>query len=418
MPNAIRSLVLQRSDTGTEQWWQAIAARGTPLIEAASPGHCLLTFLWRDPQGLAEHSMTQRVWINITGVTDHHQACGPQSLERMAGTDAWYFQIELDDTWRGSYSLIPSQDAAGPGEGREALRAWWKVRFALARQDPLNHQRGWTGQRGIEVSTAQLPGAPPQPAWAGFDRGDPWPAPGFPELHRLEWTSALLGNQRQVWVGGTGAAGDARRPLAILLDGRFWAETVPVGPALNQLTTTGELPEAVYVLIDNIDSAHRARELTCNPDFWNAVQAELLPLVRRHAAFSEVAGTTVVAGQSFGGLSALYAGLHWPERFGCVLSQSGSYWWPRRPAAQGGEPGGWLIEQIEQGLGAGCGLKLYLEAGSREPLIDAAHQRLIQLLKTRGWPHAWRRVNGGHDALCWRGGLLDGLAELWANVPR
>ncbi|XPE55204.1 hypothetical protein ACNKHW_03225 [Shigella flexneri] len=30
-------------------------------------------------------------------------------------------------------------------------------------------------------------------------------------------------------------------------------------------------------------------------------------------------------GRVFGGLSALYAGLHWPERFGCVLSQSGWY---------------------------------------------------------------------------------------------
>ncbi|MEX0632289.1 alpha/beta hydrolase-fold protein [Serratia ureilytica] len=36
---------------------------------------------------------------------------------------------------------------------------------------------------------------------------------------------------------------------------------------------------------------------------------------------------TVVAGR-YGGLAALYAGLHWPARFGHVLSQSGSFWWP------------------------------------------------------------------------------------------
>lgn len=83
----------------------------------------------------------------------------------------------------------------------------------------------------------------------------------------------------------------------------------------------------MYVLIDAIDTTHRAHELPCNADFWLAVQQELLPLVKDIAPFSDRADRTVVAGQSFGGLSALYAGLHWPERFGCVLSQSGSYWY-------------------------------------------------------------------------------------------
>lgn len=417
MPDTARSAWLQRSDIATEHWWQAVAVEGTPLIEAAGPGHCLLTFLWRDPQGRAEHSDTQRVWINITGVTDHHQPGGPRSLTRWGDTDLWYFQIELPATWRGTYSLIPSEQAAGPEGGREALRAWWRARFQAARPDPLNRARGWTGQRGIRVSTAQLPQAPAQAAWAGFDRGEPWPAPGFPRWQALEWDSPTLGNKRRVWLGVTGEGSDERRPLALLLDGRFWAETVPVGPAITQLTAAGVLPGAVYLLIDNIDSQHRARELTCNPDFWHAVQQELLPLARHHARFSEAAATTVVAGQSFGGLSALYAGLHWPERFGCVLSQSGSYWWPRREATDAASDG-WLIQQLEQGLGQGTDLKLYLEAGQREPLIDRANLRLVDLLTERGWAFDWRRVDGGHDALCWRGGLLDGLASLWADVAR
>ena len=74
-----------------------------------------------------------------------------------------------------------------------------------------------------------------------------------------------------------------------------------------------------------------------------AVQQELLPLVKAIAPFSDRADRTVVAGQSFGGLSALYAGLHWPERFGCVLSQSGSYWWPHRGRQQEGV----LLEKLK-----------------------------------------------------------------------
>ncbi|MCM4299275.1 alpha/beta hydrolase-fold protein, partial [Escherichia coli] len=94
-------------------------------------------------------------------------------------------------------------------------------------------------------------------------------------------------------------------------------------PVLTSLTHRQQLPPAVYVLIDAIDTTHRAHELPCNADFWLAVQQELLPLVKAIAPFSDRADRTMVAGQSFGGLSALYAGLHWPERFGCVLSQSG-----------------------------------------------------------------------------------------------
>lgn len=105
---------------------------------------------------------------------------------------------------------------------------------------------------------------------------------------------------------------------------------MPVWPALASLTHQRLLPGAVYLLIDAIDTHHRSRELTCNADFWLAVQQELLPQVRAVTPFSDDAGRTVVAGQSFGGLSALYAGLNWPTRFGCVLSQSGSFWWPHR----------------------------------------------------------------------------------------
>ncbi len=68
--------------------------------------------------------------------------------------------------------------------------------------------------------------------------------------------------------------------MAILLDGQFWAENMPVWPALASLTHQRLLPGAVYLLIDAIDTHHRSQELPCNADFWLAVQQELLPQVR------------------------------------------------------------------------------------------------------------------------------------------
>lgn len=119
---------------------------------------------------------------------------------------------------------------------------------------------------------------------------------------------------------------------------------MPVWSPLAALTREGRLPPAVYLLIDAIDNQRRGVELPCHRDFWLAVQEELLPLVHGYAPFNDRPDRTVVAGQSFGGLAAMFAALNWPQRFGCVLSQSGSYWWPHRD----GRGTGFIGEQLRQ----------------------------------------------------------------------
>lgn len=389
--------------TGSEAWWQA---KDGPERERHQENY-RVTFWWRDPAGTQKTSTVKRVWLYVTGVTDHHQNARPQSLERIPNTDVWQWQGEFNPEWRGSYCFIPSDNendfASAVFEGdqpdRMALREGWRKLLPHAVSDPLNAQ-SWRGGRGHAVSALEMPEAPVQPGWNHPDT--PYKKPVC-----IEWHSARLKNRRRVWIFTTGDE-SPERPLAVLLDGQFWAESMPVWPALASLTHEGKLPPAVYVLIDVIDTAHRSRELPCNPDFWLAVQDELLPQVKSMAPFSDRADHTVVAGQSFGGLSSLYAGLNWPQRFGCILSQSGSYWWPHRGAQQDGL----LIEQLKAGDKTARGLRIVLEAGRNEPLILRANQAILAELYTQQ-PVFWRQVDGGHDALCWRGGLTQGLMTLW-----
>lgn len=389
--------------TGSEAWWQS--KNGPEWTR--EKGHYRVTFWWRDPAGTQKTSPLKRVWLYITGVTDHHQNARPQSLERIPDTDVWQWQGAFTPQWRGSYCFIPSvneddfADAVFHGEQPErlALREGWRKLLPAAMADPLNPQ-SWRGGRGHPVSALEMPEAPVQPGWNT-------PAtPGNASVC-FEWESVRLNNRRRVWVFTTGED-SPERPLAVLLDGQFWAESMPVWSPLTALTNAGKLPPAVYVLIDVIDMAHRNHELPCNPDFWRAVQEELLPRVNSRTSFSDRADRTVVAGQSFGGLSSLYAGLNWPERFGCVLSQSGSYWWPHR----GGQQDGLLIEQLKAGDLTARGLRIVLEAGRNEPLIFRANQAIYAELHPQQ-PVIWRQVDGGHDALCWRGGLTQGLMTLW-----
>ena len=389
--------------TGSEAWWQS--KNGPEWTR--EKGHYRVTFWWRDPAGTQKTSPLKRVWLYITGVTDHHQNARPQSLERIPNTDVWQWQGEFTPQWRGSYCFIPSvndDDFAaavfhGEQPDRLALREGWRKLLPAAMADPLNPQ-SWRGGRGHPVSALEMPEAPVQPGWN--TPATPGNAPVC-----FEWESVRLNNRRRVWVFTTGED-SPERPLAVLLDGQFWAESMPVWSPLTALTNAGKLPPAVYVLIDVIDMAHRNHELPCNPDFWRAVQEELLPRVNSRTPFSDRADRTVVAGQSFGGLSSLYAGLNWPERFGCVLSQSGSYWWPHR----GGQQDGLLIEQLKAGDLTARGLRIVLEAGRNEPLIFRANQAIYAELHPQQ-PVIWRQVDGGHDALCWRGGLTQGLMTLW-----
>ncbi|CAB5518377.1 Ferric enterobactin esterase [Citrobacter werkmanii] len=391
--------------TGSEAWWQS---KKGPEWEREENGNYRVTFWWRDPQGTEKESAIRRVWVYITGVTDHHQNVPPQSMQRINGTNVWCWSVSLSANWRGSYCFIPTARddifaalAADETPGRNVLREGWRQLLPQAIADPLNPQ-SWRGGRGHAVSALEMPDAPVQPGW------DQPAAPDCPAVC-LQWHSARLCNTRRVWVFTTGDDQPEARPLAILLDGQFWAQSMPVWPALASLTHRGDLPPAVYLLIDAIDTSHRSRELPCNADFWLAVQQELLPLVKATTAFSNDPQRTVVAGQSFGGLSALYAGLNWPARFGCVLSQSGSFWWPHR----GGHQDGAIVEQLKSGKVSVQGLRIVLEAGIREPIIFRANQALYAQLPSAPQSIFWRQVDGGHDALCWRGGLMQGLMTLW-----
>lgn len=255
----------------------------------------------------------------------------------------------------------------------------------------------------MEVSALHLPDAPPQPEWQATDQHQ---QPTV-TTRSLLWESPRLANRRTVSLLETGENRSAQRPLVLLLDGEFWLTAMPLAAPLQTLTTQQQLPSAIYLFIDAIDRTHRSLELPCYPAFWEAVQDELLPLVSAHTGWQAAAERTLVAGQSFGGLSAVYATLNWPQYFGQAVSLSGSFWWPTR-----GKPQGQLLQQLTQQTFPAAPRRLWLEAGKREPAVCQANEMLYQALQQQQINSCLTLIEGGHDALCWRGGLLNGLRAL------
>ncbi|CDL85977.1 enterochelin esterase [Xenorhabdus cabanillasii] len=420
--------LLSAPNVGSELWWKNIAILGTPIIEISKNHQVKTTFLWRDPHGDEQNSPFRQVYIDINGITDHHLP-QPQSLQRLPGTDIWYWSVNLEDSWRGSYRFIPVTDAHLPPkfsdetkQRNQQQREWWISLFPLSIPDPFNLQGPHCNGLGLLLSAIHMPHAPEQVAWSLIDgtRPNHTAQPDKREPLLLHWHSERLNNQRRVWLYSTGKESTHPRPLIILLDGLTWAERMPVFPVIDVATEKRQMPEAVLLLIDVIDMSHRERELPCNPDFWQAIQNELLPLVAQYAAFSDKPEQTVIAGQSYGGLAALYAALHWPQRFGCVLTQSGSFWWPdskivRQFMSSSEHKPGWLTQQVLGQKVIPSSLKIFQEAGSREADIHFVNDQMHVALQGAGHNVNYRVFNGGHDVLCWRGGLIDGLSWLLAK---
>lgn len=408
-------------DRGTPGWWSRIEAIGTPLVERIDAARMHVTFLFRDPGTRAD-----RIYADVNGVTDHHSP-EPQSLRQIEGTDVWFWQIELPSDWRGSYAFIPvtAADAPPRSDGDEEARKqrhreWWSRIAGNARPDPLNrgrvHLSGWGGK----ASSLHLPDALDQSSWRAVDRLDNEPRP--PQC--FDWHSARQSKRRIVWHHRTGDASAVPingLPLVLLLDGRNWVERMPVMPVLDEETAAGRLPPAFYLFVDAIDGFHRQEDLAPNPLFWSAIREELMPLAHEIAPISLDSADHVVAGQSFGGLAALYAVLARPDEWGGAIAQSPSLWWPHEflPRTQVRRPGadGELTRNLRSGAYPSGARRVFMEVGTREGVMIDVARTMRDALQVAGHEHIYREYEGGHDALCWRGGLIDGLHWLLAAAP-
>lgn len=254
--------------TGSEEWWQTLRGPQCRAVDDAIE----VTFWWRDPAGDETRSPHRRVWLYITGVTDHHQNARPQSLQRLPGTDAWFWRTTLSPTWRGSYCFIPSDrdDDFSPevfsadAPDRALLREGWRKLLPRAIADPLN-PHSWRGGRGHGVSALEMPQAPRSLAGT--------------RLMRHILPPVALSGAARVWatIAGSGSTPPAR--LSTRKRGRWRScstassgPSMPVWSPLAALTREGRLPPAVYLLIDAIDNQRRGVELPCHRDFWLAVQ--------------------------------------------------------------------------------------------------------------------------------------------------
>jgi enterochelin esterase-like enzyme len=384
-----------------EQLLREATARGTPLLEPdpSTPDTTWVSFVYRGTDKTRSVMVSWSLWA---------PELEDMRLARLPGTDVFWKSVRMPSGARFSYQLIVDAPKAN-----EELTE--RAEAAVTQVDPLNKAPMFPAlplDAYTQLSTSQLPAATPE-RWLEATQSR---AHGRLEEQRV--TSEQLGHAHALTVYLPPGYDQAQAyPLVIFFDGRSYLHDTPAPQLLDALISERAIVPLVAVFVHNDEPNQRATELPCNPRFAQFVARELLPFVRERYS---VSSDTALAGQSFGGLASSFIALTYPELFGKVLSQSGSYWWSFQagsPEYDGVDRGGWLRRRFAERPAAST--QFYMSAGSFEGAREGngllEENRLHRdALRALGYAVVYQEFAGGHDHLAWRANLPDGLVALFA----
>ncbi len=395
--------IAQHNAFAAARFWQTVNAQGTPLIEAHSDGKSVVTFLH---QGDA---LTRNVLV--LGAPYDGQA----HLTQLANSDIWFKSYVIPSSSRFSYRIAVNVPQLAENNWTEQYLA----AFSTVMVDPKNRHAKFgepDAPYGL-ASTVTLPLAPNDSATWESD------APKG-SLKALHYYSHQLDNARVVQIyepNGVYPISESS-PLLIMFDGSDYLSKVPTPVILDNLIAQGAIPPLRAVFIDTPSPKLRAKELTPNPEYANFLATEFKPWLSERFNIKPSAANTILAGSSFGGLASMYIAFHYPDQFGKVLSQSGSFWWApesAKPRALGGVTAHWFAELVaKQPMQP---IEIYMNAGLFEISPKAyeileTNRTLAATFKAKGYPFTFEEVACGHDYFSWRVTLAHGLVALF-NQP-
>lgn len=234
-------------------------------------------------------------------------------------------------------------------------------------------------------------------------------------LKAFTFSSKSLNNKRDLWVyTPKDYKSDRPYPLLIVFDGQAYVSDLVPGPQiLDQLISEKKIPPLIGVFVSSIDQPSRNVELPCHPPFVKFLVKELLPWVKSQYNISDNPENILLAGSSYGGLAAVYAAANHPEQFGCVLSQSGAFWWKSKKDKK--DKGILHLVKNQSYLP----VKFYLDVGNQEtekydnqPSMLEINREMRDILRFKGCQVYYNEFNGGHDYACWKQTFSVGLIAL------
>ncbi len=350
----------------------SVEARSFPVV---GDGWALFAY-----QGGAEQVLLH-VWI--------HGLPSSRPFERVAGTDLWTLEMELQHSARVEYKL----EVVAGGEHR------------LIR-DPLNPNlaRDPFGANSV----VQGPGYE-EPEWArehaGARRGE--------VVERL-LSSEVFGDVRPLSIYLPARFRETRRyPLLIVHDGLDYLRFAAFQTVLDNLIHRLEIPPLVVAFVQ---SPNRMEEYAASELHARFVVDELLPLLEDEFPLLADPRDRALIGASFGAVASLHAAWSRPGVFGKLLLQSGSFAF----TDIGDHDRGPLFDPVVDFVNAfrrapgRPAEQVFVSCGIYESLIYY-NRSLLPVLQGTGTDVRLVESQDGHNWENWRDRLREGLTWLFAG---
>ena len=323
----------------------------------------------------------------IFGLPDH------LPLRRLLGTDLWYVVVELPEGSRVEYQLEVAR-----GGQRERIN------------DPLNPHLAHSPVGSSSVCYAyghQIPD------WTVFD---PEARPG--SLADMVVPSRALRRDCQVTLYLPARfRRTAHYPLLIVHDGGDYLSYASAKTVLDNLIHRLDVAEVVAAftypgerLTEYANSAAHARYLT----------AELLPRLEAELPLIAKPSGRCLMGSSFGAVASLSTAYRYPDVYGSLLLQSGSFVFTDIGQNHGGGPAFEPVVRFINRYRAAprrVADRLFISCGVYEPLI-VPNRSMVPVFEAAGMAVRYVEARDGHSWENWRDRLRDGLSWIFPGPQK
>ncbi|MDP9405604.1 MAG: alpha/beta hydrolase-fold protein [Actinomycetota bacterium] len=312
----------------------------------------------------------------------------PMPLRRLHGTDLWYVVVELPEGSRVEYQL-----EVVTGDQRETI------------DDPLNPRRSHNPFGGNSVCYAA---GYEVPDWT---RPDPEARPG--EVYDLVVASRALRRDAAVTVYLPARfRRTARYPLLVVHDGGDYLHCAAMKTVLDNLIHRLDVRDLVVAfshpgdrLVEYANSAAHARY----------VVTELVPRLEDDLPLLAQPAGRCLMGSSFGGVASLSTAVRYPDTFGSLVLQSGSFVFTDIGSDHGGGP---VFDPVVKFVNryraapARVADRVYVSCGVYEPLI-VRNRSMVPTFEAAGMQVRYTEARDGHNWENWRDRLRDALSWIF-----
>lgn len=309
-------------------------------------------------------------------------------LKRIRNTDLWYVVVEIPENSRVEYQF-------------EALRGEQWERFNDVRNPRI--ARSPVGNSSICFSHGYQ-----VPTWATYD---PESRPG--ELIEMGLRSQAMRRENRVTLYLPARfRSTARYPLLVVHDGGDFIEYASMKTVVDNLIHAGDMAETVIAFTH---PGERLTEYPNNAAHARFITGELIPRLETELPLIAHRSGRAIMGSSFGAVASLSTAARYPETFGSLLLQSGSFVFTDIGGDHGEgpafDPVVKFINRYRQ-RPTKVADKMFVSCGVYEDLI-VQNRSMVPVFSDTGMDVNYVESRDGHNWESWRDRLRDGLAWIF-----